>query len=156
MPLYYAALQEIKSEVNLKMAVSNDLQLIRVTQQEYNDPGVFDKTDAQEFRFKGQLYDYKGMKMSGTDYIFYGLQDNKETAVIDFLKAAFGQSNESSKNTNAPLGTLLKNFSKDFIGSFANARIYAMESTFHGFLFYPVDICKGHYKLIQNPPDAGC
>ena len=156
MPLYYAVMQEIKSEVDLKMADGADLQDIVVTNAEYADVSVFHISDEHEFKFKGRMYDYKAVKKTADGYIFYALQDNKESNLVDFVKNTFDQSNGHSKNTRSPFGNLLKNFSKDFIGHFSGVAIDPTNTIVYAAPLPGNYTSAGYFNRIQNPPDTAC
>jgi hypothetical protein len=152
MPLYFSGIQEIKSEVKLKISDESGLQKLLVSDDEYNNPAIFNKTDDDEFNFRGRMYDYKTVKKATGGYIFYTLEDNKETNLIGFLKAVYS-SDESSKNTKAPLCNLLKNFSKDFVGSFSKISLPALPANTYSVFVALRGICTGYFISIQNPPD---
>ena len=153
MPVYFSLLQEIKSEVNLKLASGKDLQSLQITNAEYNDPALFNTSEEKEFRFRGQMYDYTTMQKTESGYVFYVLPDNKESNLVDFLKSVYGQSNPNGKSSKAPLTNLFKNFSKDFVGSFSKEIQFPL-SRAAGFVALVTHVtCSGYFRSIQNPPD---
>jgi len=156
MPLYFGALQEIKSEVKLKLFDESSFPKLLVSDIEYSNPAVFSKTDDQEFNFRGRMYDYKTVKKTKGGYIFYALEDNKESNLIDFLKTAYEQSGQSGRNGKTPFGNLLKSFSKDFVGCFSREMAAPILSKSHFFLLSANETRTGHCRMLQNPPDATC
>jgi hypothetical protein len=154
MPLYFSALQEIKSEVNLKLANASNLQKLIIPDAEYSTRAIFAMCDENEFQFKGQMYDYTSMKKVAGGYMFYVIEDNKESNLIDFIKSFYGQSNESGKSSKTPITHLLKNFSKDFVGSFSKKFMLPLSSATCLSFCKAKDTCPGYFRLIQNPPDS--
>ena len=154
MPLYYSVMQEIKSEVDLKMADGNDLQNIVVTIDEYADATIFNMSDEHEFKFRGQMYDYKAVKKTDGGYIFYALQDNKESNLIDFIKTAFDQSGGHNKSTKSPFSNLLKNFSKDFVGTFSTNVVSPAAFVVYSTPLAGRNTCAGYLTPVPAPPDT--
>ena len=153
MPLYFSALQEIKSEVNLKLASGTDLQQLQITNAEYNNPALFNTSEEKEFRFRGQMYDYTTMQKTGSGYVFYVVPDNKESNLIEFLKSVYGQSNANGKGSKAPLSNLFKNFSKDFVGSFSKLIQFPLSRATGFVVLLANATSSGYFSSIQNPPD---
>ena len=156
MPLYFSALQEIKGEVKLKLSDESELKKLQISDAEYSDPALFKITDEGEFIFNGMMYDYKSVKKANGGYTFYALEDTRESGLVDFLKAVYGQSNDNAKSSKAPLANLLKNFSKDFIGCISKHLLLPL-SNLSGFsLLAATNTCTGYRLLLQNPPDRAC
>jgi len=155
MPLYYTALQEIKSEVKLKISNNSDLQPLEITSIEYNNPSVFRMAEENEFLFNGRMYDFKSIKKIGGSYIFYALEDNKESNLISLLKAVY-EADAGNKQGKGPLANLLKNFSKDFVAC-SSPKLLLPASTILQLLFSAnKNTCTGYCTLVQNPPDFAC
>lgn len=152
MPLYMAALQEIKSEVKLQLSTQAELQQIQVSDAEYTNPAVFHKTGDDEFSYQGRMYDYKCLKKTNGGYIFYALEDTKEVSLIDLVKAAYAPSNATGKS-KAPMGNLLKNFSKDFVGAISGQVVFPSASKPQIPFVATLHTCNGYGVLVQNPPD---
>ena len=153
MPMYFSLLQEIKSEVSLKLASGKELQSLQITNAEYNNPALFNLSEEKEFRFRGQMYDYTTMQKTEGGYVFYVIPDNKESNLIEFLKSVYGQSNQSGKSSKAPLTNLFKNFSKDFVGSFSKLLQFPLSHTTGFVTLVEHSTCSGYFSSIQNPPD---
>ncbi len=153
MPLYFSLLQEIKSEVSLKMAAGADLQKLEIADADYNNPAVFSITDGNEFKYHGHMYDYKTVKKTGHTYIFYALEDHKESNLVDFIKSIYDQSDENSKSSKNPFGNLVKNFSKDFIGSFTRTIVFPEIHLSAFTVCTTTCTLQGYLRLVRTPPD---
>lgn len=152
-PLYFCALEEIKTEMQLELGNTRQLQKVLVTQQEYNDVKIFRMFEEHEFYYRGNMFDFKTFDLeSNGNYVFYALQDNKETTLITLLKTVFNHPDD--KNNQTPISGLLKNFIKDFVGTYT--------ATFQHLCFTKNSIKSIPYKLmtldgftteISAPPD---
>jgi len=156
-PLYFSALQQIKSEVRLKLSTTSDLAQLQVSDAEFNASDVFNMAGENEFNFKGHRYDYQGLQKTNGGYIFYVLEDTKELSLVDFLTAAYGQENATDKNNHSPFNNLLKKFSKDFVTSFPKP-VNVLRTNNPLACFFPAKstICFGYCGLILDPPDKSC
>ena len=156
MPLYFSLLQEIKSEVNLRLAKENDLQKLQVSEAEYNDPAVFGITESNEFRFRGHMYDYKTATKTQEGYTFFVLEDKRESNLVDFLKSTFGPGNDNAKSSKLPFADLIKNFSKDFVGSCSHTLFFPLTTQGSLAFYLTQKTCNGFNMPVQNPPDLKC
>lgn len=153
MPLYFSLLQEIRSEVGLKLSSNSDLDQVRVSREDYQNHSVFSYSGENEFTYKGRMYDFKTVTKLDDAYIFSALEDNKESGLIDFMKAVYAPSNEKNKDTRGPFGNLMKSFSKDFVGCFSRpvlAPLSAVSTRYPSFVKYT---SPGYSILVQHPPD---
>lgn len=153
MPLYFCALEEVKTEMQLELGNTEQLQKIIVTQQEYHDVATFRMCEEHEFFYRGNMFDFKSVELQTSgDYIFYALQDNKETTLIVLLKTVFNYPEDKTNQT--PLGNLLKNFVKDFVGTFPSSFLYLFTSPI-SFLpvKYGLTVLDGYSSEISPPPD---
>lgn len=156
MPLYFSLLQEIRSEVSLRLYKENDLQKLQVSEAEYNDPAVFGITESNEFRFRGNMYDYKAVTKTQEGYTFFVLEDKRESNLVDFLKSVFGSNNDNTKISKLPFADLLKNFSKDFVGSFSHTVFFPVAAQNSFAMYLTQETCRGFNLPVQNPPDQKC
>ena len=153
MPLYFSLLQEIKSEVNLQLAEAGDLQKLVISEADYHNKALFNTTDENEFSFKGRMYDYKSVTRTSEGYVFSVLEDNRESGLVDFLKAAFNGGNDNAKSSKSPLAELFKNFSKDFLGSFGHTVLLAASGPVTRTVYLTEPVRSGYDVPRQNPPD---
>ena len=114
-PFYFYCLQNIKAEAGVELAKASDLQQLVVTEQQYNDPAQFQPEGEKEFRFHGQLYDFKQMTRNGGDYVFAVVADKQETVLSDFLSNVFAQDTGNNKAAKAPFSNLFKSLVNDFV-----------------------------------------
>lgn len=116
MPYYYYALDGIKHEMTVALTEASQLEKVHITTSEMNNRAIFEKTDDEEFTFNGRMYDFKKVEKVADGFVFYALEDSRETSLTDLLKSVFEQGDNSSK-TKGPVSNLLKNLFKDFIGN---------------------------------------
>lgn len=152
-PFYFCALQEIKTEMALELTNKADLQQMHINTAEYTNPAVFELVDEHEFKYLGKMYDYKEVEKTKTGYIFYGLADDKETALTGLLRAMYEQDSTPGKKNTSPFAKLLKNLDKDFYTPTAQ-RFFTLSG---GAFFTPsVAIQKalnGFERIPSSPPD---
>ena len=153
MPLYFSVLQEVRSEVSLKLSNSSGLQRISVSELEYQNHSVFSFSGENEFTYKGRMYDFKTVTKLKGAYIFSALEDNKESRLIDFMKAVYAPANEKNKDTKSPLGNLMKSFSKDFVGCFSQPFLSPIPVISTQSLCLAQSTSTGYSMLVQHPPD---
>jgi hypothetical protein len=153
MPLYFYLKEDIKGSMANELHSESNLQKVTVTNAEYNDPSVFQKTGDDEFSFRGQMYDFKSVEKCKGGYIFYGLSDNKETSLIGLVKNIFGQT-DNAKNHSIPLNNFLKIFFADFIIP-GEKDFMASLLVVNSFSVVNLNTCilNGHRASIHVPPD---
>ncbi len=153
MPIYFYLLDGIKGEMTIALHNETSLQKIVVTGTEYNNPTIFQETNEGEFTFKGQMYDFKNVQKCGIDYIFYGINDDKETNLVGMLKSIFEQGDNHS-GRSLPFNNLLKNFSPDFVIPVVKDFMVSLpEKTFHTSVNFITGILAGHLAAFSVPPD---
>ena len=151
-PFYFYALEEIKTEVNLKLSTESNLQKVVVSTEEYNDVSVFKQEEENEFSFRGKMYDFKTVVKDGNNYVFYALADEKETTLISFLKNVFDHTSNSSKN-KSPFSNLLKSFDKDFVGTTTPKFIAVVSTNTFVTVHFNQKTSEGYYSIPSSPPD---
>ena len=153
MPFYFYLLDGIKGEMTIALRHESNLHKIVVTGAEHNNPSTFQQTDESEFTFKGQMYDFKSVEKCGADYIFYGINDNKETNLIGLLKSIFEQGDNHS-GSSLPFHNLLKNLSADFVVPAAKDFMFSLpEKTLFTAFGFISSVLPGHLASFSVPPD---
>ena len=152
-PFYFYVLQEIKTEMSIELANQATLQKLVVSADEYKDASVFKTKEENEFSYRGRMYDFKTVVREGSNYVFYVLEDEKETTLMAVLKNMFDTADGSSKNTKSPFGNLLKNFEKDFVNCLQKDFVTQLPNQLFGWFSITDNTSEGHQIVIFSPPD---
>ena len=152
-PFYFYALQEIKTEMSLELAKQSSFQKLVVSTDEYKDASVFQTKEENEFSYRGRMYDFKAVVKEGGNYVFYVLEDEKETTLTAILKNMFDTADGSSKNTKSPFGNLLKNSEKDFVNCLQKDFVTQLPSELFTWFYCTAIISEGHHRIFSSPPD---
>ncbi len=153
-PFYFYGLQEIKTEMSLELKDKTILKTIFVTAAEYHNPALFEQTDEHEFKYRGRMFDFKCMEKQGDTYVFYALQDEKETALAVLLNDIFGADKATGKNSKSPFSKLIKDFDKHSLAPEAKPIIHALPSLDLTNAAAKLQVSKGYHTPLSSPPDA--
>jgi hypothetical protein len=92
------ASEDIKEKI-LSGIPKENLVLLKIPLKvQSNDPSVFKKIHAKEFRYNGIMYDIVSQKQVGKTTWFYCVKDKKETNLVDHLMKI-----EQKNNSKNPL-----------------------------------------------------
>lgn len=152
-PFYFAALQEVKSEMTLELAKEDRLSKVFISEDEFNRPDIFQTNGESEFSYRGRMYDYAKMVKRESGYVFYCIEDTKESLLKDLLQSSFEEGSRADKSNEIPFAGLLKNLSKDFTGTsdclfFSSLLFSEVENNVIEYL-----LVKGYYTVFFSPPD---
>ena len=102
------------------------------------------------------MYDYKTATKTQEGYTFFVLEDKRESNLVDFLKSTFGPGNDNAKSSKLPFADLIKNFSKDFVGSCSHTLFFPLTTQGSLAFYLTQKTCNGFNMPVQNPPDLKC
>ncbi len=100
--------REVKETIFAGIA-EKDLDVIRVTDEQMQDPSVFNPIEAHEFLYYGKMYDIVRVSKIGDTTVFHCLYDDKENKLIDrFSDIANGVKDKYGNVLNNIIENLLK------------------------------------------------
>ena len=149
-PFYFYFMQLVKDQAKVSLSDKNDLEKITVSISDFNNPALFQKTGDNEFNWKGTRYDFQSVVRQGSDYVFYGLADQKESLLVKILTNDFQQTGSKNKGGK----NMLKDFFKDIVIC-ANQNMSAAHTELNApqIAPYHATLCEGFRCTIPWPPD---
>ncbi len=152
-PFYFTVLHEVKTEMTLELAKEEGLSKVFVSDEEFNNLDIFQTNGESEFRYLGRMYDYAKMVQQQGGYMFYCLEDTKESLLKNLLQSTFDEGSCTDPSNRLPFMELIKNFAKDFTPSAEHLFSLSLSVTEIKITGIEALLSQGHYLVFFPPPD---